>query len=78
MFIIFPEFKLLNFLNYLKIKICINLYLIFLKHRVQCKLVMDFADLIGNGNICRAPKSSDLCYILVYTVQYLLQLYVIL
>ena len=29
---------------------------------------MVFADLIGNGNICRAPKPSDLCYILMYTV----------
>ena len=38
---------------------------------------MVFADLINNGNICWAPKPSDLRYILVYTVQYLLQLYVI-
>ena len=39
---------------------------------------MVFADLIDNGNICWALKPSDFRYFLVYTVQYLLQLYVIL
>ena len=36
---------------------------------------MVFADLIGNGNICWALK-SDLRYVFMYTVHYLLQLYV--